>query len=243
MAPAGPRPSRSWHLTTSARPNGASPFAPTTQQGAQVPVPGTANDYSQRVRCTRCAVDYPALIGYRSTCPVCDADQRICALQKALQVETQRAELLALQLSRQRSALETSEAMRKAVTLLDSHDMTFLKTVLYMWRTDKALQLRVQHGPMRGAGRKSHTKGFLLIPRTAEPEMHECTSVGGIAIAEEMDEEARRTSNLHAMNLLLRAMASHLAINDAMAATDTTDGRPDPQRPAGHPVSSQRRTP
>lgn len=175
-----------------------------------------------QMRCTRCLISYDAVRASAAACPLCDAQKRMSALQEAVMSEKRRGDLLAEQLRRYRTEVDTTEAMRSALSLLSQDDLIFLKAALYHWRQDKHTQLRVTHGPLGGPGapergRKNappRANGFLLIPAHAEPEAHLCSSMGGVALAQYLDEVGRATSSNNALAMLMRVMLANLAIND-----------------------------
>lgn len=101
------------------------------------------------------------------------------------------------------TAVDVQVAMRRALTVADTNDLAFLKSVLYRFRDDRtSIRLAV----LRRPGKCAKVSGFHALPKTGEPEIHECTSVGGVALAGYFDEAARARGSADAMTTLIRAL-------------------------------------
>lgn len=163
------------------------------------------SDLAVKYVCATCAISYYAV---KPKCPLCDLEARCGKLQDALG-QLSRELAAAVEMNKRLSEqLEGSIAIRGALELLDDNDTAFLKTVLYQWKIDRTVTLRVTHGgsstrkKIRGRARPN---GFMAIYRnTAEPVAHLCTSMGGLAIAEYFEEGLDEKGHPGAMNMLVK---------------------------------------
>lgn len=96
--------------------------------------------------------------------------------------------------------------MRDALDLINDDDRMFLKSVLYRWRKDKMIRLKVMHAEHEG---ERKAMGFIADTRVGEPEVYQCTSIGGLAVAALYEESLHVVGNADAMRTLLKA-AQHL---------------------------------
>lgn len=154
-------------------------------------------------------------ISYHATspaCPLCDADKRVHDLQRALADVTNRLEILHDENKRLRVQTDVVEAMREALDVTGPDDLLFLKEVLYQWKIDRSIALKVTHGSLlrKRSRAKLPPNGFIAMPRGADPRGHVCNSLGGLAIAGYFEEALNTVGSAQAMILLVRAMAKHL---------------------------------
>lgn len=162
-----------------------------------------------RYSCAVCKIAYYVPANVKSNaCPLCDAEELVATLREALR-ESNASLAHATDLINQLQAeVDIVRAIKEAIALLDKNDLMFFKTWLYQWKIDRSVAMKVIHG---GKGRaRGRAKGFMVMPRGADPVAHHCTSFGGRAIAEYFDEAAGAHGSAQAMILLIRAFALHL---------------------------------
>lgn len=159
-------------------------------------------------KCTRCIIVYSKTFGpndktFESECPLCRQELKTEQMRQSLQNTAAKVELLERQNNEMEGVVNLQKSFRDALDLIDDEDRAFIKTVLYQWRMDKSVTLKVTHNAERRAN------GFLADYRQSEPEARQCTSIGGMAIAAYYDEALRTVGSAQAMQILLRA-AQHL---------------------------------
>lgn len=158
-------------------------------------------------KCSRCIIIYSKAFGpndtkFEAECPLCTQELKTEQMRLALQNTNSKVELLERQNADLDGAVNLQRSFKDAMDLLDSNDLVFLKTVMYQWRRDRAVQLKIIHSDGKPTG-------FIADYRHAEPEGHTCTSIGGGAIAAYYEEALRTVGSAQAMQILLRA-AQHL---------------------------------
>ena len=163
--------------------------------------------------CSVCQITYYVPIKQKAHCPLCDAARRVTELQAAMTVVRNQLALREAEFVRLQTTVDLTQAMRNALDIAGEDDLTFLKSVLYRFRDDKAsIGLRVTHGGRATVRATSApVNGFLALPRGLEPEAHICTSIGGVAIAGYFDEAVRTAGTPFAMTVLIRALGLKLA--------------------------------
>lgn len=160
--------------------------------------------------CASCLITYYAP---KAHCPLCDANERLKYTQQALLEAQRELEFLTNVNNRMAEQLDPTIAIKNALELLNDLDRAFLKTVLYQWKTDRNVNLRVTHTSARPVGkRRSPTRpnGFVSVSRGSEPVAHVCSSMGGIAIAEYYEEALRTVGHERALNMLLKGFVELL---------------------------------
>lgn len=167
-------------------------------------------DLMTRHKCTEHLIEYYWPKGEKPRCPMC--------AQTAM-IDDLRADNLALEgankqmkseLQRLRVQLDIQTAVRSAIEVLDDNDYSWLKVQLYQYKIDKSVSLKPTHGKLEGGkriprGQKLPVNGFMTVPRKGDPEAHLCTSIGGIAMAEYLDEAITTMGSAQAMGMLLKA--------------------------------------
>lgn len=151
---------------------------------------------------------------FRAGCPMCETEREIRELRIAVKELTGKLAFATENTHKLQVQTDISTAIRDAAQLLDDADMSFLKTVLYQWRDEKSLALKVTHGSnikkRRRKGEEIPANGFIVIPRSGDPYGHVCSSVGGMAIAGYFEEATNWVGPAQAMSMLTRGMAPYL---------------------------------
>lgn len=146
----------------------------------------------------------------RAGCPMCASERQVNQMRSALKDAQNQLQILTEQNLQLKVQVDIVAAIREATQILDDNDMAFLKTVLYEWRDQKSVALKTTHGPRKKKREVPPPNGFIAMPRSGDPYGHLCTSVGGLAIAEYLDEAINTVGPANAMTLLVRGMSSHL---------------------------------
>lgn len=164
---------------------------------AQMPVKVSVNQGPglDLFKCTSCNILYTT-----SPCPLCAEVKRSEQLRQALTNATSRLELLEEENRGLEASVSLKNAMRDAMDLLDADDRLFLKQVLYQWRHDRSVSLKVARTP---PGTAPHT--LLADYRHTDAEGREFTSIGGRALVGFYYEAQREHGAVAAMKLLLGA--------------------------------------
>src|SRR4051794_40188575 len=92
------------------------------------------DEISKTLRCNSCHIEYSVVKHDRESCPLCDARRRNQDLQGALTSMRNQIDLMHAELSRLRALTDVIFAIRDAVPVTSSHDLTFLKSVFYRYR-------------------------------------------------------------------------------------------------------------
>lgn len=135
-------------------------------------------------------------------CPACDQERTITSLRVALQTVSSQLEVVSKKSQELQAQVDMVSSMRDAIPLLDESDTGFLKLSLYMYRDEKSVALRPTRGGKRGA-----VIGFIRMSRRDEPFAHHCASVGGLAIAEYLNEAINTYGQPKAMEIMTRALS------------------------------------
>ena len=170
------------------------------------------------LRCARCSLTFVEQPGLVRECPACRQEQVIQDLRTEYMRLQQQYDMLSAEYERTRAHVDLVMAMREALALVDQDDLLFLKRVLYRWKDDRGVNLRVTHAPppvgkdnkpVRGA--TAMPNGLLVLYRgDDDAESWKPSSPGGVALAGYFDEALRINGHPHAMDTLLRAMNQHL---------------------------------
>lgn len=114
------------------------------------------------------------------------------------------------QLSRLQVQVDLQSAIRAAIEVLNDDDFEWLKVQMYQYKIDKSVMLKPTHGKVAGGrrikrGDKLPPNGFMTVPKKGDPEAHLATSLGGLAIAEYLDEAITCSGSAQAMGIMLKA--------------------------------------
>lgn len=162
-----------------------------------------------KVKEFECGIHVLKYMATRAGCPACEAERKENQLRSAVNELTNKLELVVNENYRLKMQTDAVFAIREAATLLDDNDMAFLKAVLYEWRDKKSIGLKVTHGA-RKRGVLPPPNGFIAMPRQGDPYGHACTSIGGLAIAEYVDEATNTFGPAKSMEYLVKGMAAYL---------------------------------
>lgn len=128
-------------------------------------------------------------------CPLCKVERELEKTKKDLDEAMGNLAELRGRAQKIAGASDIGYSIDSASNMLDERDRAFLKEVLYRWRDRKDIDL----------GLTESGRGFI----TADT-IHECSSVGGLAIAGFFKEAIMAYGRSVAMSLLQRGMAKHL---------------------------------
>lgn len=168
--------------------------------------------FNDRVACSKCQISYYVPLGYKPICPLCDAEKRITELRRALYQAEQHAIKAEAQAHQVQTHVDIVLAIRDALEIMSVDDLAFLKSVLYRYRERKAgVQLKLIHGVPSHGRKKPPINGFLAVYQDGEPEAHECTSMGGLAVAGYYQEALQLAGSAKAMEHLHRALSTQMA--------------------------------
>jgi len=156
-------------------------------------------------KCSRCLVIYSHVAGPNArkldpSCPKCAEEIKTEQMRLAMQNAMAKVEQMEAQIGMLDSQVNLQRSFKDAADLLDEDDRLFLKTVLYVWRQDKSVVMKVTHD------QTGRAVGFLADYRHGEPAAHTCSSIGGSAIAAYYEEALRTEGSAKAMQILLRAV-------------------------------------
>ena len=167
-------------------------------------------EYATRLACSHHLIEYYVPHGTSSRCPMCDLGKqyddvraRVIALENELKIATNQVE-------KYKEQVEVQTAMRSALEILDDNDYEWLKVQMYQYKMDKSVTLKPTHGKLATGkrikrGAKLPVNGFMTVPRRGDPEAHLATSIGGIAMAEYLDEALTCFGSAQAMGIMLKA--------------------------------------
>jgi len=195
---------------------GRNPIATRRRPSIQAPVADPANDQiARKYSCATCKVTYEVLRNQAAHCPVCAAEAERDQLRQALLEANNRLERQTNELNQLRPQVDLVLSMRQALDLLDADDRMFLKSVAYRHRAGESISLKVisaqRHGSSARAGRRVPRvpTGLLAVHRCGT-ETHECTSLGGLAIAQYVRDGLATLGPITTMQHLMRAMSDQL---------------------------------
>lgn len=170
--------------------------------GTQIPVERSDGSPVQRFKCSRCVIFYES-VEPKPDCPLCKQEIKTAQALEALKNLTSKVELLEGQNREMDTRVNIESAIRSAADLLDENDRLFLKQVLYVFRQDRSVTLKVIHTTSTDGARRA--TGFIAEWRGRDAEGHACSSIGGAAIAAAFEESTRTVGSAKAMQVLLRA--------------------------------------
>lgn len=185
---------------------------PRRRPSIQAPTRDPANDaIARKYTCATCTVTYEVPRGQRAKCPVCVAEAERDQLRQALLEAKSILERQTNELNQLRPQLDLVIAMRDAVEILGSEDRAFLKSVAYRHRAGEVISLKVitttQTG--RGGSIKRRPTGLLAVYATGN-EPHQCTSLGGLAMAQYIRNSLASVGPITTMHHVMLAMSDQL---------------------------------
>lgn len=151
----------------------------------------------------------------RPGCPLCEADRDIKRLRESTKQLAEENMYLREQLHAAHMQTDSVVGYRTASGLLDDDDRSFVKTVLYRVRDESSVSLRPMFAEREVRGRrqteiKRIAVGFIVTPRDGDSYPHECTSIGGLAIADMFDEAVNSIGLSQATKNMVRGLADLL---------------------------------
>lgn len=166
--------------------------------------------YATKYSCANHQVTYYVPANKRDkSCPVCELEAEV-HLQRDMILKYE-SEITMLRRTNERMSAEVdlTSAMKGAVETLDIEDKIWLKEMLYQYKLDRSVVLKVTHGSPSGKSRRRDMKtanGFIAVKRKGDPEGHTCTSIGGLALARYYAEACTTYGAAAAMDLMIKAL-------------------------------------
>lgn len=169
-----------------------------------------AAPYATRNKCPTHLIEYYALAGEAPQCPMCILERKYDEVRAELVTRRNELKVAGVQLTRLQTQVDLQSAMRAAIDILDDNDFAWLKVQMYQYKIDKSVMLKATHGKLAGRarlkrGEKLPANGFMTVPRSGDPEAHAATSLGGLAMANYLDEAVTCFGSAQAMGIMLRA--------------------------------------
>lgn len=163
--------------------------------------------------CSECEIFYYLREGNKAFCPLCEEKRATQQVRDALFQVTNANHELQNEMERLKVQVDTLTAMKTSLDLISLDDLTFIKSVVYRWQANRGnVAIKPTHGVPSGRGKRRSTKvdGFVAIFRDADAEVHQCNSVGGLALAGYLEEAVALGGSVKAMEVLARAVLQHL---------------------------------
>lgn len=169
-----------------------------------------AEPYATRHKCSTHLIEYYAPSGKRARCPQCMMERDYDEMKAQLIARENELKIATNELNRLRVQVDVLGAIRAAIDALDDNDYLWLKLQMYQYKIDKSVMLKATHGKVAGGkrlkrGDKLPPNGFMTVPKHGDPEAHQATSLGGLAMAEYLDEAITCFGSAQAMGIMLRA--------------------------------------
>jgi len=190
------------------RPNASGPRRTSSAQGRTAEQ--DAEPYATKHQCSAHLIEYYVAAGERVQCPLCFIERDYDEVRAQLLARENEIKIAAGELSKLRVQVEVLVAMRAAIEVLDDNDYGWLKLQMYQYKIDKSVMLKPTHGKVSGGkrikrGDKLPPNGFMTVPKRGDPEAHQATSLGGLAMAEYLDEAITCFGSAQAMGIMLKA--------------------------------------
>ena len=169
-----------------------------------------AEEYAKKIKCEKCLIEYYVGLGDRMACPMCNLQRNYDEVRASLIQAQNEVQVLRNQNSRLQVQTDLQAAIRAALEILDDGDYAWLKAQMYQYKIDKSVMLKPTHGRLLNGkrpkrGEKLPPNGFMTMPRDGDPEAHACSSLGGLAMAEYLDEAISTFGSAQAMGIMLKA--------------------------------------
>lgn len=169
-----------------------------------------AQPYATRNKCSTHLIEYHAPAGEPARCPMCTLERNYDDVRAELLARQNELKVATGQLTRLQTQLDLQSAIRAAIEVLDVDDYLWLKVQMYQYKIDKSVMLKPTHGRLpNGArlrrGEKLPANGFMTVPKRGDPEAHAATSLGGLAMAQYLDEAITCLGSAQAMGVMLKA--------------------------------------
>jgi len=180
---------------------------PSSAQGRTVEQ--DAEPYATKNKCSTHLIEYYTPNGERARCPQCEMERDYDEMRAQLFARENELKITSKELERLRVQVEVLSAIRAAIGALDDNDYLWLKLQMYQYKIDKSVTLKTIHGKVGGKrvrrGDKLSPVGFMTVPKYGDPEAHQATSFGGLAMAEYLDEAITCFGAAQAMGIMLKA--------------------------------------
>lgn len=167
-------------------------------------------ELATKVKCAEHLIEYYVPRGDKSRCPMCAMQRSYDDVRAELISRTNELKVASAELTKLKVQVELGSAIKSALEILGDEDYAWLKVQMYQYKIDKSVILKPTHGNLEGGkrlkrGEKMPANGFMTLPRHGDPEAHLATSIGGLAMAEYLDEAINRFGSAQGMGLMLKA--------------------------------------
>lgn len=173
-------------------------------------VPGLSSQF----QCSRCAISYAVIEGDKAKCPMCEVERENKRLHLLLQESTEKVRNLTSTMQTMSAQVDHVTALRDALAIIGTDDLTWIKGVLYRYRQDKSISLLAAVSTASPTstrrGRNAPRDCFTLVERGRDNEEMIMSSAGGRAIVGYYDEITKELGTQMAMSYLLRALSQTL---------------------------------
>jgi len=161
--------------------------------------------------CSECRIFYYMSEGAKAHCPLCESQQVLLQVRDVVFRMTNANHELQNELMRLKVQVDTLTAMKNSLDLISTEDLTFIKSVVYRWQANRGhVAIKPTHAVPRRGRKTAPLNGFVAMFRMGETEVHECNSVGGMALAGYLEEAVALGGQIKAMEVLARAVLQHL---------------------------------
>lgn len=161
--------------------------------------------------CSECQIFYYMPEGAKPRCPLCEERRVTKQVRDALFQATNANHELQNELERLKVQVDTLTAMKTSLDLISVEDLTFIKSVVYRWQSNRGnVAMKPTHAVPKRGRKGAPLDGFVAIFRDGETEVHQCNSVGGMALAGYLEEAVALGGSIKAMEVLARAVLQHL---------------------------------
>ena len=160
--------------------------------------------------CSTCEIVYYTR-AVKGICPLCEQMQVTQQLREALFQVTNANHMLQNRVESLVVQVDQLEAMKMTFDVMGVEDFAFIKSVVYRWQANRnGVAIKAIHGAPVGKSKRAPVTGFVVMFRDAETEVHNCNSVGGMALAAYLEEAHGLYGQIKAMEALARATLQHL---------------------------------
>lgn len=188
-----------------------------TRRAVRPALQGRAKDQDMRGKvkysCSECQIFYYLPEASKAVCPLCDEKRAMTQVRDALFQVTNANHELQNEMERLKVQVDTLTAMKTSLDVISVEDLTFIKSVVYRWQADRGkVAIKTTHALPSGRGKRRSSKidGFVAFFRGDEAEVHQCNSIGGLALAGYLEEAVALSGQIKAMEVLARAVLQHL---------------------------------
>lgn len=166
--------------------------------------------FHRKYSCATCSITFYVQDGGNKACPLCEARKEAAKYRDMNQKLANELALVGQQHDALSVQVNNLDAMKQGLTLMSKEDFAWIKSVCYINRQEPGSIILT-------AQKTKH--GWAFYKRDARnraiPEEHVMTSIGGSSLAMAYVHTHKMTDNTKALEMLMRAMAWHLAQAEA----------------------------